>query len=96
MGFLYEILPNLGRLVEAHALRLSSLTLLKTYLGRDAGERVMNGLVKRGDGENLHTVIWFSDLRGSTKMADSMTREEYLAALNSPLTKSSLDEVGMV
>jgi adenylate cyclase len=82
LGFLYEILPTLGRLVESHALRLSSLTLLKTYLGKDAGERVMNGLVKRGDGENVHAVIWFSDLRGSTKMADTMPREDYLAALN--------------
>ncbi len=82
LGFLYEILPNLGRLVETYAQRLSSLTLLKTYLGKDAGERVMNGLVKRGDGENVHAVIWFSDLRGSTKMADNMPREEYLAALN--------------
>ena len=82
LGFLYEILPNLGRLVESYAQRLSSLTLLRTYLGRDAGERVMNGLVKRGDGEDLHAVIWFSDLRGSTKMADTMPREEYLVALN--------------
>jgi class 3 adenylate cyclase/uncharacterized protein (DUF427 family) len=82
LGYLYEILPHLGRLVETHAQRLSSLTLLRTYLGRDAGERVMNGLVKRGDGEDLHAVIWFSDLRGSTKMADTMPRENYLAALN--------------
>jgi class 3 adenylate cyclase/uncharacterized protein (DUF427 family) len=82
LGHVYEILPNLGRLVEAHALRLSSLTLLKTYLGRDAGERVMNGLVKRGDGEDMHAVIWFSDLRGSTKMADTLPRQDYLAALN--------------
>ena len=82
LGYLYEILPNLGRLVEAHAQRLTSLTLLRTYLGRDAGERVMNGLVKRGDGEDLHAVIWFSDLRGSTNMADTMPRVDYLAALN--------------
>ena len=82
LGYLYEILPNLGRLFEAYAQRLSSLTLLKTYLGRDAGERVMNGLVKRGDGEDLHAVIWFSDLRGSTKMADTMPRQDYLTALN--------------
>ena len=82
LGHLYEILPNLGRLVEAHAQRLSSLTLLRTYLGRDAGERVMNGLVKRGDGEDMHAVIWFSDLRGSTKMADTMPRADYLAALD--------------
>jgi adenylate cyclase len=83
LGNLYEILPNLGRLLEAHAQRISSLTLLKTYLGRNAGERVNGGLVKRGDGEELHAVIWFSDLRQSTSMANTMPREEYLAALNS-------------
>ena len=82
LGQLYEILPTLGRLLEAHAQRVSSLTLLKTYLGRNAGERVMNGKVKRGDGEDLHAVIWFSDLRGSTALADSLGREAYLATLN--------------
>ncbi len=82
LGQLYEILPTLSRLLEAHAQRVSSLTLLRTYLGRNAGERVMNGKVKRGDGEDLHAVIWFSDLRGSTAMADSMGREAYLATLN--------------
>jgi adenylate cyclase len=82
LGQLYEILPNLGRLLEAHAQRISSLTLLQTYLGRNAGERVNGGLVRRGDGEELHAVIWFSDLRQSTAMADTMSREEYLAVLN--------------
>ncbi|MBV1886201.1 MAG: DUF427 domain-containing protein [Parvibaculaceae bacterium] len=82
LGNLYEILPNLGRLLEAHAQRTSSLTLLRTYLGRNAGEKVSDGLVKRGDGEELHAVIWFSDLRQSTTMADTMPREDYLAALN--------------
>ncbi len=82
LGQFYEILPALGRLVEAPAQRVSSLTLLQTYLGRNAGERVMNGLVKRGDGEDIHAVIWFSDLRGSTALADSLPRADYLAALN--------------
>jgi class 3 adenylate cyclase/uncharacterized protein (DUF427 family) len=82
LGQLYEILPALGRLVEAHAQRVSSLTLLQTYLGRNAGGRVMDGLVKRGDGEDIHAVIWFSDLRGSTALADSLPRDDYLVALN--------------
>ncbi len=82
LGHLYEVLPNLGRLLEAHAQRISSLTLLQTYLGRNAGERVNNGSVKRGDGEQLHAVIWFSDLRQSTTLADTLSREDYLAALN--------------
>jgi adenylate cyclase len=82
LGQLYEILPTLSRLLEAHAQRVSSLTLLRTYLGGSAGERVMNGKVKRGDGEDLHAVIWFSDLRGSTALADSIGREAYLDTLN--------------
>ena len=82
LGHLYEVLPNLGRLFEAHAQRISSLTLLQTYLGRNAGERVNNGSIKRGDGEQLHAVIWFSDLRQSTTLADNLSREEYLAVLN--------------
>ncbi|MDG2070523.1 MAG: hypothetical protein P8J55_02050 [Pseudomonadales bacterium] len=57
LGYLYEILPHLGRLIEVHAQRASSLTLLQTYLGRSTGERVLNGSVKRGDGEDLDTII---------------------------------------
>ena len=82
LGRLYEVLPSLGRQLEAHAQRVSSLTLLRTYLGKNAGERVMGGLVRRGDGEDLSAVIWFSDLRNSTALADSLSREAYLSTLN--------------
>lgn len=82
LGYLYEILPHLGRLIEAHSQRLSSLTLLQTYLGRSTGERVLNGSVKRGDGEDIDTIIWFSDLRDSTRLAHTLPREVYLATLD--------------
>ena len=82
LGDLYEVLPALGRQLEAYAQRISSLTLLRTYLGRDAGERVMDGLVQRGDGEEVHSVVWISDLRDSTALANSLSRVAYLATLN--------------
>ncbi|MGK0343209.1 MAG: class 3 adenylate cyclase/uncharacterized protein (DUF427 family) [Candidatus Azotimanducaceae bacterium] len=82
LGYLYEILPHLGRLIEAHAQRESALTLLQTYLGRNAGRSVLSGRVKRGDGEDLDAIIWFSDLRNSTRMADSMDRATYLKGLD--------------
>lgn len=82
LGFLYEILPHIGRLIEAYAQRDSALTLLQTYLGRNAGERVLSGHVKRGDGQEIDAIIWFSDLRDSTRMADSMDRVTYLAGLD--------------
>jgi len=82
LGQIYEILPTLSRLFESHALRLSSLTLLRTYLGSGAGQRVMDGLVKRGDGEDIHAAIWITDLRDSTSLAASLSREDYLSLLN--------------
>ncbi|MEE9588374.1 MAG: adenylate/guanylate cyclase domain-containing protein, partial [Hyphomicrobiaceae bacterium] len=82
LGQIYEILPTLSRLFESHAVRLSSSTLLRTYLGSDAGQRVMDGLVKRGDGENIHAAIWITDLRDSTSLAASLSREDYLSLLN--------------
>ncbi len=82
LGQIYEVLPNLGRQLETHAQRVSSRTLLRTYLGGSAGERVMNGSVKRGDGEEIHAVIWFSDLRRSTTLADTLSRDDYLSTLN--------------
>ncbi len=82
LGQVYEILPTLSRLLESHALRISSATLLRTYLGSDAGQRVMDGLVKRGDGEDIHAAIWITDLRDSTLLAASLSRDDYLSLLN--------------
>jgi adenylate cyclase len=56
--------------------------VVATYLGRGAGERVLAGQIKRGDGETIPAVIWYSDLRGSTAMAERLDREAYTAVLN--------------
>ncbi len=82
LGHIYEILATLGRLYEVHSLRRKSVTLLDTYLGPHAGRRVLQGLIKRGDGESINAVIWFCDLRESTPLAQSVAREEFLACLN--------------
>ncbi len=82
LGHLYEVLPTLGRLLEVHAQRRVAIGLLETYLGRYTGERVLNGLVKHGDGEHIHAVILFSDLRDSTTLSERMDRETYLLHLN--------------
>ena len=82
LGHLYEILSVFGRLVEVHAQRQNALNVLNTYLGRQTGDRVLQGLIKRGDGEPVHAVIWFCDLRDSTALADSMSQQDFLALLN--------------
>jgi len=58
-------------------------TVLSTYLGMDAGRQVLEGQIRRGDGEIVHAVIWYSDMRDSTRLADSMTAEAFLQTVNS-------------
>ncbi|MDP6430396.1 MAG: DUF427 domain-containing protein [Rhodospirillales bacterium] len=82
LGQIYEILPVLGRLFEVHAQRRTSVSLLETYLGRHTGKRVLDGLVKHGDGERINAVIWFCDFRDSTKLSEQMEQETYLLHLN--------------
>ena len=82
LGKIYEVLPMLGRLFEVHAQRRTAVGLLETYLGRHTGRRVLDGLVKHGDGEHIHAVIWFCDFRDSTPLSESMTQDIYLLHLN--------------
>ncbi len=79
---MYETLPVLARRLEMYAMRHMARTLLETYLGKNTGERVLDGNIKRGDGEDIHAVIWFCDLRDSTALAESMPRQEFLDLLN--------------
>jgi len=82
LGQIYEVLPMLGRMFEVHAQRRTATALLETYLGRHTGKRVLDGLVKHGDSEHIHAVIWFCDFRDSTPLSKSMGRRAYLRHLN--------------
>lgn len=74
--------PLLSLLMEVHAQRRLSRTILGTYLGREAGEQVLRGRIHRGDGATIHAVIWTSDIRGFTALSDRLGRPEVLELLN--------------
>jgi adenylate cyclase len=57
-------------------------TLVSTYLGRDAAERILRGEIDRGQVKTVPTVLWFSDLTGFTRIADILPREQLLDLLN--------------
>ena len=70
-----------------------------TYLGKRAGESVLNGLIRRGDGERITAALWYSDLRYSTALADRLPAETFLNLLGRyfEMTASSvLDHGGEV
>lgn len=55
---------------------------LSTYLGAKAGARVLDGQIKRGDGETTRAAIVWGDLRNSTQMAEQLGRQAYIDNLN--------------
>ena len=56
--------------------------IAETYLGSIAGTKVLNGQIRHGDGETIDAVIYYSDMRNSTAIADALGPEEYLKWLN--------------
>lgn len=70
------------RLVEIHSLRDTAINLLDAYVGRAAGQRILAGEVRRGDGQTIDAVIWYCDLRGFTRASDTLPRDTIIALLN--------------
>lgn len=54
----------------------------ETYLGREAGSRVLAGSIRRGDGNETRAVVWYNDMRNSTALADTMPGKEFIQLLN--------------
>ncbi|TNJ41114.1 adenylate/guanylate cyclase domain-containing protein [Phaeobacter sp. B1627] len=57
-------------------------SLLKVYLGRDAGERVLSGEIRRGSSELIDAVICLFDLRGFTTLSEQLPGEALVDLLN--------------
>ena len=83
MAALEAIRPPLARLAEVYALRRIAATLLNTYVGRDAGERILQGRIRRGDIERIDAVILLSDLRDFTAQSNRLPGEAVIGLLNS-------------
>jgi adenylate cyclase len=84
---------------QNRAMHATIRTLLETYLGRGAAERVLNGNIVRGQADTIDTVIWYSDLVQFTRIADEVEREHLLGLLNdyaSPLVESIEEHGGEV
>jgi adenylate cyclase len=82
LKFVDAMLPYMARQSELLTLRYLTTTLLDTYVGRKAGERVLTGQIRRGSGETIRAVIWLSDLRGFTALSDRLPRDALLGLLN--------------
>jgi adenylate cyclase len=76
-----RLVPDLALAIKSVALTRMTTTLMETYLGRDAGQRVLHGRIVRGLAERIDAVVWFSDLRGFTRITDTAP-EQVIPLLN--------------
>ncbi|WP_119462855.1 adenylate/guanylate cyclase domain-containing protein [Rhodospirillaceae bacterium SYSU D60014] len=82
LAALRVLAPPLALAVKTAAAHEMAEMLLGTYLGAASGRNVLRGRVRRGQGEVIHAVVWHSDLRDSTALAETVPLEVYLATLN--------------
>ncbi len=82
LAALRAIVSPFARLGEIFALRRTAATLLDTYVGNRAGERILAGDIRRGHAETMQAAIWLSDLRGFTTLSDRLAPEIVVDILN--------------
>ena len=75
-------MPLLALAVKSASLTRIARTLVETYLGRDPGRRVLAGGIARGVADRIEAVLWFSDLRGYTRITDTSPPEQVIPLLN--------------
>lgn len=81
---LFETLAiPLAAAMEPAAMRRSSTSLLRTYLGDGPANAVVDGAISRGDVAHIDAVVMITDLRGFTDKSARWDGSELLAALDS-------------
>ena len=78
-----DALANLlAPLVEILHARRMTLGLLDAFVGPRISARILEGQVKRGDGDRIEAAFWYSDLRGFTALSEALPAEQLLELLN--------------
>ncbi len=89
---LRDLVPLLGLAIKSAQHVDIARTLGRVYLGRDASAQVLSGRISRGVTERIKAVLWFSDLRGSTAISESIGPDEIIPFLND-YAQASIDAI---
>ncbi|MBR0717513.1 adenylate/guanylate cyclase domain-containing protein [Bradyrhizobium liaoningense] len=82
LAALRDLIPVLGLAIKSAQQVDIARTLGRVYLGRDASQQVLSGRISRGVTERINAVLWYSDLRGSTGISESIGPDEIIPFLN--------------
>lgn len=89
VGNLATISQHLAVTMKAKIEGTIARNVASAYLGPAAGDAVLQGAIRRGDGEAIDAALFYSDLRGSTRLADRMPVEDFLATLNAHFERTA-------
>ena len=82
MAVLKQALPLFALAAKAVTMRAIGQGLLAAYLGDDPASRVFAGTVQRGEVQSVDAIVFFTDLRGFTALADVTPGKELIALLD--------------
>lgn len=82
IGVFESIVRPLGLVCELKTLRRTAETVLDTYVGRRAGSKVLDGTTRRGQGETIKAVVSFADIRGFTRLSNTLPADMIVSFLN--------------
>jgi adenylate cyclase len=82
VAMLQALINPLAATLKCASLAGIATTIVETYLGRDAGRRVLSGRIERGVAEQISAVLWYSDLRGFTSITDTAAPDQIIPLLN--------------
>jgi adenylate cyclase len=68
--------------IRARLINDMATTITETYLGRDAGRRVLNGALDRGQATTIRSVILYADLSGFTALSEKLPGADMVALLD--------------
>jgi adenylate cyclase len=81
IALLQRVTRQLAIAMKSKIERSVAQNVARVYLGERAGQAVLNGLIRRGDGEKITAALWYSDLRRSTELAGRLSTEDFLNLL---------------
>lgn len=76
------VLPVFALAAKATTMRTVYQGLLSAYLGHDPAARVLAGTVQRGEVQGVEAVLFFTDLRGFTALADTLPGRDLIGLLD--------------
>jgi len=82
IGHIQSVTRSLAIAMNAKIERTIAQNVAVAYLGPEAGNAVLKGSIRRGDGDKIGVALWYSDLRQSTRLYNSLAAEDFLEVIN--------------